>query len=61
VKNDFYLAWERLVSGGVVAFDDYGFDLPQVTRTVDELIEVHRPEIREIVSLGKKMIGLVRK
>jgi hypothetical protein len=45
----------------VVAFDDYGFDLPQVTRTVDELIEVHRPEIREIVSLGKKMIGLVRK
>ncbi len=61
VKNDFYLDWERLVSGGVVAFDDYGFDLPQVTRTVDELIEVHRPEIKEIVSLGKKMIGLVRK
>jgi len=61
VKNDFYLAWERLVSGGVVAFDDYGFDLPQVTRTIDELIELHRSEIKEIVSLGKKIIGLIKK
>ena len=38
VKNDFYLIWNKLVSRGVVTFDDYGYDLPQVTKTIHKLI-----------------------
>ena len=37
VRNDFDLIWSRLSPGGVIAFDDYGFDLPEVTKTIDEL------------------------
>ena len=60
VENDFYLAWNRLVRGGYVAFDDYGFDLPQVTQTVDRIMQKHHSEISEVVRLGKKIIVLKR-
>ncbi len=60
VENDFYLSWNRLVKGGAIAFDDYGFDLPQVTQTVDRLIQKHRTEISEVVRLGKKIVVLVK-
>lgn len=60
VENDFYLAWNRLVRGGAVAFDDYGSDLPQVTQTIDRLMQKHRTEISEVVRLGKKIIVLVK-
>lgn len=56
VENDFYLAWSRLVPGGVVGFDDYGFDLPQVTETIDLLMERHANETKNIWKLGKKLI-----
>jgi len=61
VENDFYLAWNRLVSGGAVAFDDYDYDLPQVTETINMLIQRHKAEISEIVRLGKKIIVLIKK
>lgn len=60
VENDFYLVWHRLVNGGAVAFDDYGFDLPQVTSTIDRLIERHRSEIMNIQHLGRKIIVLIK-
>ena len=45
VRSDFSLVWPRLSPGGVAAFHDYGFDLPQVTSTLDELCAHHRHEI----------------
>jgi SAM-dependent methyltransferase len=49
VVNDFYLVWSHLVPGGIVAFHDYGFDLPKVTETIDKLILKHRREIGKIM------------
>jgi len=45
VENDFYLAWNRLVSGGCVAFHDYGWDLPQTTEMIDSLVQRHGEQI----------------
>lgn len=45
VLNDFYLIWEKLTPGGVIAFHDYGYDLPVVTATVDLLRTRHSREI----------------
>jgi hypothetical protein len=45
VENDFYLIWRRLSPGGVVAFHDYGWDLPQTTAKIDELTARHASEI----------------
>lgn len=61
VENDFYLAWNRLVPGGVVAFDDYGYDLPQVTNTIDYLIERHIEDIAKIEKQGLKVIFIQKK
>lgn len=61
VENDFYLAWTRLISGGVVGFDDYGYDLPQVTKTIDLLISRHEKEILKIWKAGKKLIFIQRR
>ncbi len=56
VRNDFYLVWNKLVSNGIIAFDDYGFDLPQVTKTIHELISENREEIKRIFTSGLKTI-----
>lgn len=53
VRNDFYLVWPKLSRGGVVAFDDYGHDLPQVTATINELIGEHAPQITIMGREGK--------
>jgi SAM-dependent methyltransferase len=45
VRSDFERTWERLSPGGIVAFHDYGGDLPGVTRMLDECVERHRSEI----------------
>ncbi|MHB9073706.1 MAG: class I SAM-dependent methyltransferase [Desulfobaccales bacterium] len=45
VQNDFYLVWEKLSPGGIVAFHDYGYDLPQVTEVIDNLYVKHIAEI----------------
>jgi len=49
VVNDFYLVWNHLVPGGIVAFHDYGYDLPKVTETIDKLIQKHRKDIEKII------------
>jgi len=47
--NDFYLVWKHLVPGGIVAFHDYGYDLPKVTETVDRLIKKYMKDIEKII------------
>lgn len=56
VKSDFYLIWDKLVSKGIVTFDDYGYDLPQVTRTIHQLIGEKSDEILKIWTAGLKTI-----
>jgi SAM-dependent methyltransferase len=48
VRNDFELVWQRLSPGGVVGFDDYGGNLPEVTRTLHELTGQHAAEIARL-------------
>ncbi len=50
VANDFYLVWNHLVHGGIVAFHDYGHDLPQVTKTINKLIEKHKNDVEKVVA-----------
>lgn len=57
VKNDFYLIWTKLSPGGVIAFDDYGYDLPQVTCTINELIGKHAQDI-VVIARTEKIIFL---
>ena len=61
VMNDFYIAWNHLVPGGIIAFHDYGYDLPQVTKTVDSLIEKHVGEIEKITINSSKHIIFIKK
>jgi len=61
VKNDFYLVWKKIVPNGVVAFDDYGYDLPQVTETIHQLVGEHWSEILRIWTKGIKTIFIQKK
>jgi hypothetical protein len=61
VSNDFYLVWRNLVPSGSVGFHDYDFDLPEVTATVDSLIDRHRDEISEVHEIKEKHIVLLTK
>jgi predicted O-methyltransferase YrrM len=64
VRNDFYLAWNLTVPRGVVAIHDYvegGGDLPQVTETVDQLIEANKSAIRETCYMRESAIMVIRK
>ncbi|MFB6241581.1 MAG: class I SAM-dependent methyltransferase [Candidatus Nanosalina sp.] len=61
VENDFHLLWNKLVSGGMIGVDDYGFDLPDVTSTVDDLVDRYEDEIEEFVVDEKSHIAFIRK
>ncbi|MDQ5807052.1 MAG: glycosyltransferase [Actinomycetota bacterium] len=61
VRNDFEKVWAKTVPGGVVAFDDYGHDLPQVTDTVDRLREEHADEIGAFWTAGPKTAFVKRR
>ena len=54
VRSDFERTWAITVPGGVVAFDDYGYDLPEVTAEIDELRDEHAGEIAEFWIAGRK-------
>ena len=54
VRSDFERVWPLVVPGGVVAFDDYGHDLPVVTQTVDALRAEHAEEIDRFWTGGQK-------
>ena len=61
VKNDFYLVWNKLVSNGIIAFDDYGYDLPQVTKTIHQLIGEQHDKILKIWTAGLKTIFIQKR
>jgi len=61
VRGDFDLVWPRVVSRGVVAFDDYGFDLPGVTAAIDDRIALHRAAIARTWTAGWKTIFLQKR
>jgi len=61
VRNDFYLVWNKLVSRGIVSFDDYGFDLPQVTETIHKLIGEQSDKILRVWTAGLKTIFIQKK
>lgn len=61
VKNDFYLAWNKTVSGGVIAYHDYGGDLPQTTRAIKEIIEKNKSDISKTELVPEKKIIFITK
>jgi SAM-dependent methyltransferase len=61
VRNDFNIIWRHLVPGGSVGFHDYNFDLPEVTRAVDGLIEKHKGEISGINEIEQSHIVILTK
>jgi len=61
VKNDFYLVWDKISPGGVVSFDDYGHDLPGVTKAIDELVAEKAAEISKTWTVGLKTIFIRKK
>lgn len=56
VRNDFKLIWNKLVKGGVISFDDYGYDLPNVTKEINSLISINSNKINKIWTRGPKTI-----
>jgi hypothetical protein len=60
VRSDFELLWRRTVPGGVVAFDDYGHDLPEVTATIDALRDERAAEIGDFWTAGLKTAFIQR-
>ena len=61
VKNDFRLAWEKTVSGGIVAFHDFKGDLPQTTTAIKEILEEQKNSIAQMETLLKKTILFIAK
>ncbi len=60
VRSDFERAWALLAPGGIVALDDYGHAIDEVTRTVHELVGEHAAEIERFWTGGGKT-ALVRR
>jgi len=61
VVNDFYLVWNHLTPGGMVAFHDYGYNLPQVTNTINQLIKKHAQDIEKIIIDSVKHVIFIKK
>jgi hypothetical protein len=61
VENDFYLVWNKLAPGGVVAFHDYKFDLPQTTNKIDDLIKKNSKLILETYYDTNRHVIYIRK
>jgi hypothetical protein len=52
VRSDFELVWNRLSPGGMIAFDDYGKDLPELTAALHDRIGAHADEIARVWPVG---------
>lgn len=61
VRNDFRLVWEKLTPGGIVAFHDYGYDLPHVTTELDKLCAEYRNGISGQFINSEKHILFIQK
>jgi hypothetical protein len=54
VRSDFERTWALLSPGGIVALDDYAHAIPEVTRTIHELIGERAEEIERFWVAGAK-------
>ena len=55
VENDFHVIWPHLVSGGALGFHDYKFnDWPEVTKAINNLLDIHKKEISEAYEIEGK-------
>ena len=61
VRSDFNLIWHHLDFGGSVGFHDYNFDLPEVTRTINSIIDKHKDEISEVHKIEQSHIVILTK
>lgn len=61
VRNDFFIVWNNLVPGGIIAFHDYNFDLPKVTSAINSLIQKYRNDISDTFELKERHILLLTK
>lgn len=61
VISDFNLVWDRTVHDGMVGFHDYGGNLPQTTKTIDQLIRDNKGSIKETLQIKEKCIILLIK
>jgi hypothetical protein len=61
VRNDFYVVWPKLVPGGVIGFDDYGYDLPPVTDTLNEIMAEEMKSIARIWTRGNKLLFIQKR
>lgn len=59
VRKDFATCWGRTAPGGIVAFHDYGGDLPRVTESIHQLIGEHAGEVARFWSDG--LVALAKK
>jgi SAM-dependent methyltransferase len=60
VHADFETVWQRLSPGGLVAFHDYGGDLPGVTHTLHERIGRHADEIARVWTRQPMVLFVLR-
>jgi predicted O-methyltransferase YrrM len=60
VRADFETVWGRLSPGGIVAFHDYGGDIPGVTHTVHRCIGEHAEEIARIWARNPTLLFVQR-
>jgi SAM-dependent methyltransferase len=61
VRSDFELVWRRLTPGGIVAFHDYGGDLPGVTSTLHACIGAHADEIARVWTRSPELLLVERR
>lgn len=60
VKSDFNLLWSRLSPRGVIAFHDYGGDLPQVKEALDGCILDFSDKIESVIIVEDKKMIFIR-
>lgn len=60
VRSDFELIWSKLSPGGIVSFDDYGSNIPEVTRTLHEIIGEHAGELVRTWTVAPKTLFMQR-
>jgi hypothetical protein len=61
VKNDFYIAWNKTISGGIIAFHDYGAGLPQTTQAINSQIKANKSRITKMDLVPKKCLIFITK
>ena len=61
MKNDFKIAWDKTISKGIIAYHDYGGDLPQTTNAIKQMVEQYKEKIAKTELIPEKCIIFIRK